>query len=72
MILENEFVFWWIVIISSFAALGGLGAIFFPNYHLKKYISGEIKPHDNLRRLGGLIMIFVYGYILLIFFEVLK
>lgn len=71
--IDNSYIFWMILIGASTSIIGAFVRIFFPNYFINKYISGEIKPSkDNWIRCGGLVSLLWFGFILLWFLGYVK
>jgi len=64
--MENEIVYWLLMLGTVVGILYGFFRIFCPNCLIKRYISGKLKiPRDNSDRASGLIGIAISGYILL-------
>jgi len=64
--IENGYVFGFIVAIFIIGCIVNFSRIFFPNYTIKQYMSSKWKmPNDNYTRFGGLIFLGIYAYVLL-------
>lgn len=64
--IENELIYAFLFLGSSLGLICGFVRIFFPNYHVKRYIAKIDKPlRDNVVRLLGIVNIATFGYLLL-------
>lgn len=63
--IDNQTIVLLLFVIVSLSVITSIIRIFIPNYHLKKYVSGEWDmPNDNWSRFYGFIWLFPLGYII--------
>ncbi len=63
--IDNQIIVYLLFVIVSLSVISSFVRIFFPHYHLKKYVSGKWgMPSDNWSRFVGFIWLFPLGYII--------
>ena len=64
--IENEIIYWILLISVIMTIIGGFTKIFFPNWLVNRYMTGKSKPaRVNIERATGFITIGLFGYVIL-------